>query len=94
MVCRGCGANEHNEFDPVPLPKEGKLLTFTTLYSLPPDFEVPSLGLAIVELSNGLTVTGQHRIDEPETGMAVRGEVEVVRRDGYDDHYGVVFYKA
>lgn len=94
MVCRECGQNEHNEFEPVPLPREGKLLTHTRLYSLPPDFEVASLGLAIVELSNGITVTGQHRIDEPETGMAVRGEVEVVRRDGYNEQYGMVFYKA
>jgi uncharacterized OB-fold protein len=78
----------------VPLPKTGKLLTCTTLYSLPPDFAVPSLGLAIVELDNGIRMTGQHRIDEPATGMAVKGEVEVVRRDGYDNHYGMVFYKA
>ena len=94
MVCKNCGKNEHNEFDPVPLPRDGKLLTHTRLYSLPPDFAVPSLGLAIVELSNGITVTGQHRIDEPAIGMTVRGEIEVVRRDGYDDHYGMVFYKA
>ena len=93
MVCRNCGKNEHNEFEPVPLPKTGKLLTFTTLYSLPPDFEVPSLGLAIVALAGGITVTGQHRIDGPAIGMAVRGEVEIVRRDGYDEHYGMVFYK-
>jgi uncharacterized OB-fold protein len=94
MVCRNCGENEHNEFDPVPLPRNGKLLTFTTLHSLPPDFEVPTLGLAIVELENGITMTGQHRIDDPVIGMAVRGEVEVVRRDGYDEHYGMVFYES
>ena len=94
MVCRNCGENEHNEFDPVPLPREGKLLTFTVLHSLPPDFEVPTLGLAIVELTNGLRVTGQMRIDAPAAGMAVRGEVELVRTEGYDERFGMVFYPA
>jgi hypothetical protein len=33
-----CGENDHNEFDIVPLAKQGKLLTFTHLYSLPADY--------------------------------------------------------
>lgn len=94
MICKNCRANEHNEFDPVPLPKKGKLLTFTHLYSLPPDFEVPKLGLGIVELENGIKITGQIKILNPKIGMAVKGEVEIVRREGYDEHYGMVFYQA
>ncbi len=94
MVCRNCGENEHNEFDPVPLPKRGKLLTFSRVHSLPADFEVPSLGLGIVELENGIRITGQLKIEEPAMGMAVRGEVEIVRREGYDERYGMVFYEA
>lgn len=94
MVCKNCGKNEHNEFDPVPLPRKGKLLTFTHLYSLPADFEVPKLALGIVELENGIRITGQLKIDEPQIGMGVRGEVEVVRRDAYDEYRGMVFYEA
>ena len=54
------------EFDTVPLPKKGKLLTFTTVYNLPPDFNVAKLGLGIVELENGMRITGQLKIAEPE----------------------------
>ncbi len=91
MVCKHCGENEHNEFDPVPLPKSGKLLTFTRLHNLPADYEVPTLDLGIVELENGLRITAQLRIAAPAIGMKVKGEVEVVRREGYDDRYGMVF---
>ena len=40
MVCKGCRQNDFFEFDIVPLPKKGKLLTFTTVYNLPAEFEV------------------------------------------------------
>ena len=56
MVCKKCGKNEVFEFDTVPLPRKGKLLTFTTVYNLPPDFNVAKLGLGIVELENGAVV--------------------------------------
>lgn len=94
MVCRKCRANEHNEFDPVPLPRTGKLVTFTNLHTLPLDFNVATLLLGIVQLENGLCVTGQLRIPHPKTGMAVRGEVEVVRQSEYRKQYGMVFYPA
>ncbi len=94
MVCRNCGENAHNEFDPEPLPKSGTLLTFTELYALPAEYEVPKLGLGIVELENGIRITGQLRIDEPRMGMKVRGEVEVVRSEAYEDFHGMVFFEA
>ena len=94
MVCRSCGENEHNEFDPVPLPKDGRLLTFTELHNLPSDFEVPRLKLGIVELDGGIRITGQLDIEEPRIGMRVRGEVEVVRTESYDRRYGMVFREA
>ena len=43
MVCKKCGKNEPHEFDTVPLPKNGTLLTFTTVHNLPPDFNVAKL---------------------------------------------------
>jgi len=93
MVCKKCGENEYNEFDPVALPKKGKLLTFTHAYNLPADYMVAKLGLGIVELENGIRITGQLQIPDPRIGMKVRGEVEVVRRDEYDRYYGMVFYR-
>ena len=94
MVCKNCGKNEHNEFDPVPLPRKGKLLTFTILHNPPSDYEVVTLGLGIVELDNGIRVTGQLRIPSPKIGMKVKGELDVVRATDYSKHYGMVFYKA
>jgi uncharacterized protein len=94
MVCKKCKANEHNEFDPVALPKKGKLLTYTTVYNLPGDFNVATLGLGIVELENGIRVTGQLKIPKPKSGMSVEGKVEVVREGTYNKNYGMVFYPS
>jgi uncharacterized OB-fold protein len=90
-ICKKCGENDHNEFDIVPLAKKGKLLTFTHLYTLPPDYETVKLTLGIVELDDGMRITGQLKIEEPKIGMKVKGEVEVVRRDEYDKYLGMVF---
>ena len=67
-ICKKCGENDHNEFDIVPLPKKGKLLTFTTLYTLPSDYEVVTLALGIVELEDGNRITGQLDIKNPKIG--------------------------
>ncbi|MCB2224134.1 MAG: OB-fold domain-containing protein [Actinobacteria bacterium] len=94
MVCKNCRANGYFEFDTVPLPHAGKLLTFTFIHNLPAEFEVARLGLGIVELENGLRVTGQIQIDDPKLGMDVVGAIEVVKRDAYDNRYGFVFRAA
>jgi uncharacterized protein len=94
MVCKGCRQNDFFEFDPVPLPRAGKLLTFTRVHNLPGQYDVPSLTLGIVELENGLRMLGQLDIDEPALGMEVKGDVEVVRSETYDDYYGMVFRAA
>jgi uncharacterized protein len=94
MVCKECGKNDFFEFDIEALPKKGKLLTYTHVHALPADFEVAKLGLAIVELENGMRIVGQLQIDNPKMGMKVKGEIEVVRQEDYDSHYGLVFYKG
>jgi uncharacterized OB-fold protein len=94
MVCKECRQNDFFEFDIVPLPREGKLLTFTKVYNLPAEFEVPTLGLGIVELENGLRITGQLDVEDPKIGMAVQGDVQVVRQSAYDQFYGMVFRAA
>ena len=94
MVCKKCKSNELFGFDIVPLPRKGKLLTYTHLYTLPGDFMVTYLALGIVELENGLRITAQLKLPKPKTGMAVRGEVEVVRSGEFNKNYGMVFYPA
>ncbi len=94
MVCSGCKQNDFFEFDTVPLPKTGRLLTYTTVYNLPAQYEVATLGLGIVELENGMRMLGQLDIDDPTIGMAVQGSVEVVREEPYNDFYGMVFRAA
>jgi uncharacterized OB-fold protein len=94
--CRACGHTEWRGvdivFDTVPLPKTGKLLTFTHLYALPSDFETVNLSLGIVELEGGNRITGQLRIANPKIGMKVRGKVEVVRKEEYTKYWGMIFY--
>ena len=94
MVCSGCKQNDFFEFDTVPLPKTGKLLTFTKVYNLPAQYEVATLGLGIVELENGMRMLGQLEIEDPEIGMEVAGTVEIVRKEPYDNYYGMVFHAA
>ncbi len=94
MVCKECKQNDFFEFDTVPLPKNGKLLTYTKVYNLPAQYEVATLGLGIVELENGMRMLGQIEIDNPKMGMPVKGNVEVVRQEDYDDFYGMVFRDA
>ncbi len=93
-ICKKCGENDHNEFEIVPLPKKGKLLTYTTLYNPPSDYEVPTLSLGIVELEGGQRITGQLNIKNPKIGMNVEGKIEVVRKEAYNKHLGMVFYQA
>lgn len=94
MVCKKCKGNEIFEFEPVPLPRKGKLLGFTFVHNLPADFDVMKLGLGIVELENGVRIFGQLRIPEPKSGMAVEGKVETVRKGAYRSFKGIVFYAA
>lgn len=91
MVCKKCRENGHEEFDSVPLPKKGKLVTFTHLHTLPADFMVAKLTLGIVELENGVCITGQLNIREPKIGMKVKGEVGMVRQDELKKNFGMIF---
>ncbi|MCP5107080.1 MAG: DNA-binding protein [bacterium] len=90
-ICKKCGDNAHNEFDIFPLAKKGTLLTFTHLYTLPADYETVKLTLGIVQLDDGLRITGQLNVSEPKIGMKLLGVVETVRRDDYNNYLGMVF---
>ncbi len=93
-ICRKCGDNDHNEFDIVPMSKNGKLLTFTHLFTLPADYETSSLILGIVQLDDGNRITGQLNIDNPRIGMKVKGDVQIVRQELYEKRLGMVFSKT
>jgi uncharacterized OB-fold protein len=93
-ICRNCHKNEHNEFDIIPMAKRGKLLTFTHLYALAAEFDTAMLTFGIVELEDGNRITGQLHIEKPRIGMNVTGKVEVVRKDDYNKHYGMIFYQS
>lgn len=93
-ICKNCGENDHNEFDIVPMAKTGKLITYTHLYTLPADYETVRLTLGIVQLDDGLKITGQLKMEDPKIGMKVKGEVAVVRKDEYDNHLGMIFSEA
>lgn len=90
-TCKKC---RNDQFAIEPLPEKGKLLTFTHLYNPAGDFDVPVLDLGMVELSNGVRITGQMNIDKPEIGMKVICKIEKVRQSGYKSYKGMVFYKA
>jgi uncharacterized OB-fold protein len=94
MVCRKCKRNGPHEFDTEPLPRSGRLLTYTVVHNLPAQFEVPTIALGVVELDGGLRMTGQLRVPRPEMGMRLTGQVEIVSRGDYEVFYGMVFYDA
>jgi uncharacterized OB-fold protein len=94
MRCKKCGELTPFEFEPEPLPKKGKLLTFTRVYNLGGDFDVAALDLGIVELENGLRMMGQLDMDKPKIGMSVAGRVDVVRSDAYRKYHGMIFSEA
>jgi len=94
MICANCGKNEHDEFEQIPLPKNGTLITYTFLHNPPQDFAVSKLCLGIIELENGLKMTGQLKMNDPKIGMKVTGKVEVVRSAEFKTQYGMVFYKS
>lgn len=89
--CRKCHGLA---FDTVPLELSGKLVTFTRLYTLPPDYEVATLLLGIVDLGHGVRLTGQLDLEQPKIGMKVSGRVDKVRQLERRKLFGVVFSAA
>jgi benzoylsuccinyl-CoA thiolase BbsA subunit len=90
-VCSNC---KNETFDPVPIHGEGKVLTYTDVYALAIDYETRYLRLAIVELDDGLRVTGQLLDDHPELGKAVKTTIGVVREQGGREIHGLQFVPA
>jgi len=90
MVCKKCGKNDVFEFDTVPLPKKGKLLTSHRPQSAP--ISTWPSSARIVELENGMRIHARSR-SPTRSSHAVTGKVEIVAKPNTAD-YGMVFYPA
>lgn len=102
MKCTACGTvsypkhavcpNCHNEsFENVAIGGEGTVLTYTDVYALAIEYETRFLRLAIVELDDGVRVTGQLLTDDPKMGMRVRTTIGPVREHGETAIEGLQF---
>ncbi len=83
LVCDKCGGRE---FDTVILPEKGKILTYTVVRLPADDFKYyKPIPIAIVELENGVRITGQitdANIDEIEIGKPVHFVFRKMREEG------------
>jgi uncharacterized OB-fold protein len=102
MKCTACGTvtypkhavcpNCRNEtFENVVIGGEGTVLTYTDVYALAIEYETRFLRLAIVELDDGVRVTGQLLTDDPKMGMRVRTKIGPVRVSGETAIEGLQF---
>ncbi|HVP38841.1 MAG TPA: OB-fold domain-containing protein [Candidatus Saccharimonadales bacterium] len=91
FYCPKCGGTQ---FDPVPLAGEGKLLTWTRVYTLPLDYDDLYIALGIVELDMGVRALGRLNIAAPRIGARVRAGLGKVRDVGGRDVIGLVFTEA
>ena len=90
-VCSNC---RNETFESVPIGGEGKILTYTDVYALAIDYETRYLRLAIVELDDGLRVTGLLLDDDPKLGKRVKTAIGVVREPGSRKILGLQFLPA
>jgi len=86
-----CLACKGREFEPVPIEGDGTLLTWTRSYALPLDYAQLFLTLGIIQMDQGIRVTGQLDIADPKTGMRVRAHVGKVRETMGKDIHGLIF---
>ena len=87
-VCKKCG---NRKFEEVVLDGEVTLVTYTKVYNLPEGYMKPYIGFGIVKFANGLVVTGQLEVENPEIGMKLMSTVGVVKEGIGKDHYGFIF---
>lgn len=90
-VCPNC---RHTKFKDVAIGGEGKVLTYTDVYALAVEYETRYLRLAIVELDDGVRVTGQLLDDDPKLGMRVKTILGTVRQMGETAIQGLQFVAA
>ncbi len=80
--CLNC---RQRNFVEVPLKGQVTLLTYTTVYHLPPGWDRSFLRMGIVEFENGVRALGQIRADSAiqlQIGMRLQANWGPVRRQG------------
>ncbi|MCJ7690760.1 MAG: zinc ribbon domain-containing protein [Clostridiaceae bacterium] len=87
-VCKKC---ENRRFEEVPLGGEATLVTYTKVYNLPEGYMKPYMSFGIAKFTNGLVVSGQLEVENPEIGMKLTSTVGVVKEGIGKDHYGFIF---
>jgi len=87
-VCKTCRGEV---FEEIAVSGEGKVLTYTDVYALAIDYETRYLRLAIVELDDGLRVTGQLLDEMPKVGKRVKTTIGIVREPGDKPILGLQF---
>ncbi len=89
-VCPYCG---HRETEEVELPRRGRVLSYTVIYTVPDGFrKYAPLILGLVELENGVRVVApltDVMPHEVRTGMKVEAVLRRVQEDG---EHGVIYY--
>jgi uncharacterized OB-fold protein len=89
-ICPGCGSDDMIK---VNLPKRGKIVTYTVMYTAPANFEIfkPYI-IALVQLEDGTHLTTQLtdcRPDNIDIGMDVEAVIRKINEDGKD---GIIYY--
>ena len=74
-ICDRCGKSD---FEEITVEREGKLFNFTVNYSVPREFNIPSIQ-AIADMANGVRVTGIMTDTDPEE-IKIGKKVELVFR--------------
>lgn len=87
-VCKKCG---NRKFEEVPLSGEVTLVTYTKVYNLPEGYMKPYIGFGIAKFTNGLVVSGQLEVENPQIGMKLMATVGVVKEGIGKDYYGFIF---
>lgn len=99
MICKKCHTRRDpsnvffSEWDKVVLQGKCKLLTWTRVYALPEGYEIPYLDFGIVQFKNGIKASGRLRVENPKNGMDLNAKVDVIRKEGTNPVYGLIFQK-
>ena len=89
-VCPHCGSSEVRR---VELPRTGRLLSYTVVYSVPEGFrEYAPIILGLVELDDGTRLVSQLTDTSPEELEDDMRVEAVLRRAQVDGEYGLIYY--
>ncbi len=92
-VCPDCGRDSLGDMKEREISGKGKVLTFTEVHEPMPDFEILSpYIMAIVEMDEGVRMTGQLvgvEFEEVKNGMEVEA---VLRKLGEESPSGIIYY--